>query len=450
MKKNIWKKTLSLAMAGITALSLTACGGGNSETAAPAGQGDSKQTIAESAQAEGEQKVITFMHRFPDEPYNTFINTKLAEYEQMHPDIKFNIISAQNQEYKEKIKIVVGSEDTPDIFFSWVGDFTERFIREDLILDLTPYLEADPEWKDSFIESQLEQYVNADGMQYGIPFRLDCKLFFYNKAIFDEHNLTVPTTWDEFINVCETLKAAGITPISFGNQEPWSASHYIGTLNQICVPDEVREKDYNPKTGEFTDPGYVEALQYYQQILQYTNDNPNGVKPDMGRTNFIMEQSAMYYAELIEIPYIKADNAEMEFGMFNFPKIEGAKGNQDILTGVPEGFVVSSKTKYPDECVEFLKWFLGKEVGTQMCQEIGWFNAAKGTTEGLTDQALLDGYNAVMEAKAMSAWLDNALYSTVCDEYLTSVSALTGGDITPEQAMENIQAKAKEAQTLVQ
>ena len=450
MKKNIWKKTLSLAMAGITALSLTACGGGNSETAAPAGQGDSKQTTAESAQAEGEQKVITFMHRFPDEPYNTFINTKLAEYEQMHPDIKFNIISTQNQEYEEKIKIVVGSEDTPDIFFSWVGDFTERFIREDLILDLTPYLEADPEWKDSFIESQLEQYVNADGMQYGIPFRLDCKLFFYNKAIFDEHNLTVPTTWDEFINVCETLKAAGITPISFGNQEPWSASHYIGTLNQICVPDEVREKDYNPKTGEFTDPGYVEALQYYQQILQYTNDNPNGVKPDMGRTNFIMEQSAMYYAELIEIPYIKADNAEMEFGMFNFPKIEGAKGNQDILTGVPEGFVVSSKTKYPDECVEFLKWFLGKEVGTQMCQEIGWFNAAKGTTEGLTDQALLDGYNAVMEAKAMSAWLDNALYSTVCDEYLTSVSALTGGDITPEQAMENIQAKAKEAQTLVQ
>ncbi len=451
MKKRFWKKALSLAMAGVTALSLAACGGGEKPAATTQAAGDkaTEAPAAEAPAADGEQKVITFMHRFPDEPYNSFINNKLAEYEQMHPDIKFNIISAQNQEYKEKIKIVVGSEDTPDIFFSWVGDFTERFIREDLILDLTPYLEADPEWKDSFIQSQLEQYVNEDGMQYGIPFRLDCKLFFYNKAIFDEHNLTPPTTWDEFINVCETLKAAGITPISFGNQEPWSASHYIGTLNQICVPDEVRAKDYNPRTGEFTDPGYVEALKYYQQILEYTNDNPNGVKPDMGRTNFVMEQSAMYYAELIEIPYIKMDNAEMEFGMFNFPKIEGAKGNQDILTGVPEGFVVSSKTKYPDECVEFLKWFLGKEVGTQQCQEIGWFNAAKGTTEGLTDQALLDGYNAVMEAKAMSAWLDNALYSTVCDEYLTSVSSLTSGDITPEEAMANIQAKAKETQTLV-
>ncbi len=450
MKKTFMKKVLSAALAGVMALSLTACGGGNVEATTAAADGGEASATQAPAAADGDQKVITFMHRFPDEPYNTFINNKLAEYEASHPDIKFNIISAQNQEYKEKIKIVVGSEDTPDIFFSWVGDFTERFIREGLILDLNPYMEADPAWKDSFIPSQLEQYVNADGMQYGIPFRLDCKLFFYNKAIFDEHNLTAPTTWDEFIDVCETLKAAGVTPISFGNQEPWSASHYIGTLNQIFVPDEVREKDYNPTSGEFTDPGYVEALEYYQTLLTYMNDNPNGVKPDMGRTNFCMEASAMYYAELIEIPYIKLDNPEIEFGMFNFPKVEGAKGNQDILTGVPEGFVISSKTQYPDECVEFLKWFLGKEVGSQQCQEIGWFNAAKGTTEGLTDQALLDGYNAVMEAKAMSAWLDNALYSTVCDEYLTSVSALTGGDITPEQAMANIQAKAKEAQTLVQ
>lgn len=448
MKKRLLKKALCGALAGIMVLSAAACGGGGSADPTTAGA-SAGGGATQAAAASGEQKVIKFMHRFPDEPYNSFIEGKLHEYEAMHPDIKFEITSAQNQEYKEKIKIVVGGEDTPDIFFSWVGDFTERFIRENLILDLTPYMEADAAWKDSLIESQLEQYTNKDGMIYGLPFRLDCKLFFYNQKIFEEHNLEAPKTWDEFMNVCETLKAAGITPIAFGNQEPWSASHYIGTLNQIFVPDDVRAKDYDPTSGEFTDPGYVEALDYYQKLLPYMTENPNGVKPDMGRTNFVMEMAAMYYAELIEIPYIKQDNAEMDFGMFNFPKVDGAKGNQDILTGVPEGFVVSSKTKYPDECVEFLKWFLGKDVGTAQCQEIGWFNAAKGTTEGLTDQALLDGYQAVMDAKAMSAWLDNALYSTVCDEYLTAVSDLTNGDVTPQEAMAKIQAKAKEAQTLV-
>ena len=169
----------------------------------------------------------------------------------------------------------------------------------------------------------------------------------------------------------------------------------------------------------------------------------------MGRMNFSMGTAGMYFAELIEIPYITAENPEMEFGMFKFPPIEGAAGNANILTGAPEGFVVCSKTQYPDECVEFLKWFLGTEVGTEQCQEIGWFNAAKNTTDGVTDQALLDGYNTIMEAEAMGPWLDNALYSTVCDEYLTAVSDLTNGDITPEEAMARIQAKAVEAQTLV-
>ena len=48
----------------------------------------------------------------------------------------------------------------------------------------------------------------------------------------------------------------------------------------------------------------------------------------------------------------------------------------------------------------------------------------------------------------MGPWFDNALYSTLCDEYLTDVSDLTNGDITPEEAMTKIQAKAKEAQKL--
>ena len=68
---------------------------------------------------------------------------------------------------------------------------------------------------------------------------------------------------------------------------------------------------------------------------------------------------------------------------------------RQILTGVPEEFVVSSKTQYPDECIEFLKWFLGPEVGREQAQTIGWFNASKNVTEGVNDTKLLDGYKVV-------------------------------------------------------
>ncbi|QEY35169.1 extracellular solute-binding protein [Caproiciproducens galactitolivorans] len=443
MKRGILKKAVGFTMACVMAFSFAGCAG-NSESGSASAGGSS----AGSAAAGG-QKVIKFFHRFPDEPYNGFIESKLHEYEKSHPDIKFDIMSAQNQDYKEKIKVVVGGDDTPDIFFSWAGDFTERFIRENLILDLTPYMDKDPEWKNSLLENQMSIYTTKDGMIYGIPFRLDSKQFFYNTEIFEKNGIEVPKTFDDLLAACAKLKAAGITPIAYGNSEPWAGLHYIGTLNQIYVPDSVREKDYEPTTGSFTDPGYVQAMKSYQKLLPYMTENPDGVKPDMARSMFAMGQAAIYYGELIEIPYIKTDGPDLKFGMFKFPEVVGAKGNQEILTGAPEGFVISSKTKYPQECVDFLKWFLGKEVGTEQCQKIGWFNAAKDTTSGLTDQSLIDGYKVVSEAKQMSEWLDNALYSTVSKEYQEEVSKLTNGTVSPEEAMKKIQAKAKEAQTLV-
>ena len=146
MKKQL-KKTVSLGLAAVMALGLTACGGGSSSsdsTTAAAGSGETKTEAAADSSNSGDVKVIKLFHRFPDDPCNSFIESKLAEYESLHPDIKFEVTSAQNQPYKEKIKVVVGSDECPDIFFSFCGEFSERFIREGLLLDLTPYMEADP------------------------------------------------------------------------------------------------------------------------------------------------------------------------------------------------------------------------------------------------------------------------------------------------------------------
>ncbi len=448
MKKNL-KKVLGFGLASVMAMSMVACGG-SSNSADNSSKPASTEAKAEDAAATGDVKVIKLFHRFPDDPCNGFIEEKLAEYESMHPDIKFEVTSAQNQPYKEKIKVVIGSDECPDIFFSFCGEFSERFIREGLLMDLTPHLEADPEWKDSLMETQMTEYTTADGMIYGIPFRLDAKEFFYNRDIFDQLNLEVPETWDEFITCLDTIQAAGIVPIAEGNQDKWPACHYIGALNEQCVSDEVRAKDYNPTTGEFTDPGYVEALEKYQTLVSYMNMGVNGMTHDMARLGFTQGQNAILFAELVEITNIKAENPDLNYGMFKFPVIEGAKGNPALVSGAPEGFAISSKTQYPDECVEFLKWFLGAEVGAQQAETVGWFNASKGVDANLTDESLISAYNVISSAEKMDIWFDNALYSTVCDEYLNQISDVTNGDVTPADAMTKIQAVAKEAQTLAQ
>lgn len=454
MRKGIMKRVASVGLVATMMASLVACGGSTTaettkaqETTAAAAaketEAAAKEEVTEAAGDSGEQIQIKFFHRFPDEPYNTFIETKIAEYEAANPNIDIVVSSAQNDPFKEKIQIVVSGEDCPDIFFSWAGEFTER------LLDLTPYMESDQEWKASLMESQMAEYTTSDGMVYGVPFRLDGKMVFYNTEIFADLGLEIPETWDEFIAVCDAVLDAGITPLSYGNIAPWASAHYVGTLNQMLVPQETIYKDYEPTTGEFTDPGYVEALEYYQQLIPYFTPGANGLAHDMARSLFAQGNAAMFYAELIEIPYVEEINADLDYGMFNFPIVEGA-GETNILTGSPEGFVVSSKTQYPDECVEFMKWFLGAEVGAQQAQEIGWFNAAVGVGDAVSDPTLVMAYDTIANAEVMGPWFDSSLYSTVCDEYLTAISDLTNGDVTPEEVMAKIQKVAKEAQSLVQ
>lgn len=49
----------------------------------------------------------------------------------------------------------------------------------------------------------------------------------YNKEVFEQNNLAVPTTFDEFADVCNTLKAAGITPIDISMADPWTVNQII-------------------------------------------------------------------------------------------------------------------------------------------------------------------------------------------------------------------------------
>ena len=68
MKKQL-KKTVSLGLAAVMALGLTACGGGSSSsdsTTAAAGSGENKTEAAANSGNSGDVKVIKLFHRFPD------------------------------------------------------------------------------------------------------------------------------------------------------------------------------------------------------------------------------------------------------------------------------------------------------------------------------------------------------------------------------------------------
>jgi raffinose/stachyose/melibiose transport system substrate-binding protein len=386
---------------------------------------------------------LTILHRWPNAPFKGYFDGVIKEFEEQNPGVKIKVITALNEDYKQKINVIMSNKNsTPDIYFTWVGEYSEKFIRDGKALDLTPYIEEDPEWSSQIMESQLKLFSSNDKV-YGVPILTDAKLYFYNKDIFDKLGLEPPKTWDEFINVLKKLKESDIIPLGMGNKAPWVASHYITSFNQQLVPADVLAKDYNPETGEFTDPGYLEALKKLEELIPYINENPNALTHEEERNMFVNGKIAIDGLNTIEMPYIK--DAKFEWGTFNLPVVEGAKGNTSAIVGAPEGFMISPTSKHQDVAVKFLKFMTSKEMAEKWVKETNVISPIKGAVNEETASLPImpEVTQKIEEADTMSIWIDTATDAKVFNPYLSGAQELLNGQKTPEEIMKEVQAAAK-------
>lgn len=426
------KKLLILAIVSILSLSIIAgCSSSKSSTA-------SEKDVVE----------LRFFHRWPNQPKKQYFEKAVKEFEEQHPTIKIKTEAVLNDSYKEKIRVVLGSSNPPDVFFSWSGEFAYNFARSGQSLDLTDYVKEDAEWSDEFIQSQFKPFT-LDGKIYGIPWSTDGKAFFYNKKIFDELGLEVPTTWSELLAASEKIKEAGYTPIGFGSKAPWTISHYIGSLNQLMVPQDVINEDYDRKNaeGDFSHPGYVKALEKFMELEPYFNKGVNSVDHEYARELFKSGKAAIGFFQLAEIGLIEPTLKE-NLGVFNIPGIEGGEGNPNSITGAPEGIMVSSKTKHPKEAMEFVKFLTSKEKGIEQLTEVSEYSAVKGTTnEENASKLQQEAIDLIANAEETYLWFDTAVDIKIVDAYLNGTQQMLDGKKTPEQVMKDVQKAVKDVKS---
>ena len=269
---------------------------------------------------------VNFFHRWPNEPKNSYINSLIDEFEAANPDID-----------------IVSDCVLPDVFFSWSGVFGENLTRSGRVLALDDVMARDSEWSSQIVEGQWAPF-NYNGKQYGAPWSMDGKAFFYNVDVFNELGIEIPTTLNELYAVCEKLKENGYDePISAGFSAPWAVSHYLGTICQRVVDPEVLAKDYTGG-GAFSDPAYIEALNIFKKLGEYMTSDPCSVDHEFARNAFIMGVSPMCYMQLAEMKYMR-DDEELNYAFFNFPAVEDGKGDPGQLTGAPEGMMISATAK---------------------------------------------------------------------------------------------------------
>ena len=426
------KKKIAMLLATVMLVPvLVACSsGGGDNTPSPGETPDGKEEV-----------VIDFFHRWPNEPRKSFYEEKAQEFIAMNPHVKINIDAVLNDSYKEKIRVLISNDDLPDIFTSWSDSFAENLVSSNRIRSLDDLLDGDQVWKESILESQFSGFTFEDSV-YGIPFTIDGKAFFYNKAIFEENNLSVPNTYSEFVEVLDKLQQAGWeAPIIEGLTNAWAISHYMGTIFQRILDPAVTEVDFNDATGEFTDPGYLRGLEIFKELTEYMGETATAIDHETARNMFAAGEVPIVYMQFAEVKMVE-DASDVDFGFFNFPEIEGGKGDKNALTGAPEGWMLSENA--PVEAEEFLKFLTSKDTAYAFTKADGQLNAIKGgVDESNTSVARMEAYEVVNSASASAPWFDNAVNINIADIFMRGGQNLAIGDQTPEDIMKDVQAEAE-------
>ena len=347
------KKTMSaLCAAAMLGTMLAGCGGSAStaESTSAAASTDTAST-ASSTTAEASDDVTTIRFYGSDSEYNQNI---VAGFEAENPDIKVEIVPVDFDNAEQVIKTGIASGDPVDVSFFW-GTQISTFAKDGMALDLTPSLEENNgEWKNSFIQTYLDGGM-YDGKYYAISYQPVIETIFYNKDLFKQYNIEIPTTWDEYMQACETFKENGIYGI--GN---WSGqNHQLLEFAYQYMANDGTLEDATAGNIDFTT---CTGLKTCLENWKVAYDNGYWYPGEGALTSTKDQTQAAFYQGKIATLFDAGSNAgayasdcDFEVGVMKFPLVqEGGKYGVNVVTNA---LFVPSNAKHPEEAVRFMKYY---------------------------------------------------------------------------------------------
>jgi len=414
-------------------------------------------SMADSVTADPNAKVeysgtLSVLTKFGLQQLSPYFIGLAEEYQKLHPDVTIELIQDSDDSVKGKTKTLVASNSLPDIYFTWTGAWGGNFVRGNRAVDLTPVIGPETEWGKALVPAAVQAF-QYNGKYYGIPLYLDAKFMGYNKEMFGKLGISEPASFEELLAACDKIKASGVTPISFGNKEAWPAVHYAGQLLAYNVPRATLEADFDPKQAKYSDPGYVASLSQFKELIDRCTDGSsvNGTSYASALQQFSNTKSAMYYQEIIEFDQSTSADSALglaNFGFFTLPVPAGAKGDPKAVEGAPEGYMISAASENIPLAIDFMKFVTSAEHGQILsAPPYGQPSATVGgASEKTMSPAVVEGLKDLTSASYLMPWLDTANSPRVAAAWLSSLQALAGGSMTPDEVIEQVkQAAAADA-----
>lgn len=291
-----------------------------------------------------------------------------------YPGITVECINIPTEsEWLNSESVLMSDESSmPNIIQEYGGSRTAGYIEQDLIVDMTPYYEQYPEWKERFNamgESLTDFSTYGYEGSYGIPFTAYQVMLFYNEDILNENGIDPASikSWDDLMAACEKLKSNGVQPFEMGEKDDYRFGHLHSALNYKTYGCDMAEK---LGTREVAYDG-EEQKEIYQMIKDaadkgYLGTNLLGIDDGQERSLFNTGKSAFLF---MGTWYCAEDKTGVEIydnekiHAMRFPYVNEEFEFQDMGGGNEAYYVVD--TGDPEEVaasVLFLKYMTSEEV----------------------------------------------------------------------------------------
>ena len=279
------------------------------------------------------------------------METVINNFNAANPGIKVNFV--QVPDTATVLQSRAQLNEMPDMFGCTTGNMFELMFEDGIIMDLTGQ-----EFLSSVEPSSLEMST-YNGKNWRLPYSLSCYGLYVRTDIFEEQGLALPTTWDELMDVCEQLTAAGITP--FALPDKTMVYQRMERMMSFMSEDDTEFKQI--AAGELEAKG-SKLLQNYAnaalQIVNYMTPESLGAEYTESYQQLIAGQAAMTINGGWSLATLKDYDPDIKVALIPMPNPTGEESK--VVVSIDTNFCISSSTKHPEECLKFFEYLAQPEV----------------------------------------------------------------------------------------
>tara|TARA_R110000772_G_scaffold110966_1_gene214589 strand:- start:2130 stop:3377 length:1248 start_codon:yes stop_codon:yes gene_type:complete len=362
-----------------------------------------------------------------------------TQFEQQHPSIRINYVVKGDRQYKNAMGVWLNQAQGLDVLYWQAGNRLNQFASQGLLEPLNE-LWREQNWQQHFPQG-IQDTIRQNNTIYGLPFSYYQWGFYYKKSLFSRLKLKAPSSWGEFLAVCETLKSNGVIPIVVSGKDSWPVAAWFDYLN-LRINGIAFHQQLMKGQIPYTDQRVRALFNTWKQLIDLgyfapTIDNRNwqGALPYVYRDIAGMTLLGNFVEK--HIAKVRSD----DIAFFRFPQINV---DMPLYEETPiEVFIIPKNAQHKQAAKQFLSFVGRPEVQEKLNQTLGYISPHLQAGKGSHYRPEL-GSKMIGNTNGLTQFFDRdtaALMSLdgikIMSNFLTNVDV----DITT-QNLENVRLRA--------